>query len=214
MAALLLLYPLAALIGGAVPVNRGYAPPADGAPFWICSNGIHTDFVLPAAGGSIEWAGVLPRAAFAIAPTAEDYIGFGWGDRQFYLETEHWSDLRPSTALAALFGGGPTVVHVQVRPRPDGNPGCRRILADRARIAAIEDYILATMVRTPDGQPIAAGHAGYGLHDGFVQALGRYSLIATCNDWVRRGLAEAGIRTALWSPFPYPLLWHGEGLGG
>ncbi len=214
LAALVLAYPLAAVVGGAVPVNRGYAPPVAGEPLWVCSNGIHADLVLPATGGAVDWAGLLPRAAFRIPPAPADYIAFGWGDRTFYLETQHWSDLRPGTAVAALFGDGPTVMHLQARTSPDGDPGCRRILAEPKRAAMVADYVLAAMARDRDGRPVPLLQAGYGLHDGFVAAVGHYSAFLTCNEWVRRGLGQAGIRAPLWSPFPYALLWQADGLGG
>ena len=50
-----------------------------------------------------------------------------------------------------------------------------------------------------------AGYSYLGT-DAFFEARGRYTLFVTCNEWVRRGLGDAGIRTSVWSPFPAPLL--------
>jgi hypothetical protein len=38
-------------------------------------------------------------------------------------------------------------------------------------------------------------------------------MVLTSNEWVRRGLAQAGVRTARWAPFDRALFWHAERLG-
>jgi hypothetical protein len=35
-----------------------------------------------------------------------------------------------------------------------------------------------------------------------------YTFWFTCNEWVRRGLAEAGVRTAAWAPFDAAIFWQ------
>jgi hypothetical protein len=34
--------------------------------------------------------------------------------------------------------------------------------------------------------------------------------VLTSNEWVRRGLAKAGVRTARWAPFERALMWQAE----
>ena len=43
--------------------------------------------------------------------------------------------------------------------------------------------------------------AGYGDNDAFYEAIPRYTFWYTCNEWTRRALAAAGVRTAIWAPF-------------
>jgi hypothetical protein len=43
---------------------------------------------------------------------------FGWGDRDFYLNTPTWTDMNPLRSLGALVGRGRTVVHVSHIPKP------------------------------------------------------------------------------------------------
>jgi hypothetical protein len=51
-------------------------------------------------------------------------------------------------------------------------------------------------------------HAGYGVTDAFYVGTGRYLPWITCNEWVRRLIARAGVRTAVWAPFEPALLFH------
>jgi uncharacterized protein (TIGR02117 family) len=141
-------------------------------------------------------------------------VGFGWGDRNFYLTTPGWDQVRASTALDALFGGGPTVVHVARMADPDRLAGCRRLPVSRDQLGRLEAHVLDSLARDRDGAVVAIPDAGYGVDDGFLVATGHYSIVTTCNEWVRRGLARAGVRTALWAPLPAPLLWQADAVKG
>ena len=208
MLALAALYPALALLGALVPVNSGYVAPTAGTPAWVCSNGVHTDLLLPATGGPVDWLEILPRGLFRETPDPGGVLAFGWGDRDFYLTTPDWSDIKLTTALQAIAGGGASVVHIEAVVPPRGNPACRSLLLDQAHWGSLAHYVRTAMANGPNGRPIAIANAGYGPVDGFVVGTGHYSPFFTCNEWVRRGLALAGIRTAWWSPFPFGILWQ------
>ena len=73
---------------------------------------------------------------------------------------------------------------------------------------ALVDHILDTLALDAAGQPRRIVGYSYRGNDRFYEAQGFYSPIVTCNEWVRIGLADAGIRTAFWAPFPGALLRH------
>jgi uncharacterized protein (TIGR02117 family) len=209
----LVCYGAAALVGAVIPVNRGFVMAAQGHPVWLCSNGIHTDLVLPAGAGPIDWPATLPPGLFRVAPGTQTAFSFGWGDRDFYMSTPHWRDLRLATALKAIAGGDATAVHIELRPGGGHDPGCREFRLGAATLARLDGAILDAMVRDPRGRPILIPGASYGPADGFVAGTGHYSIFLTCNDWLRRALARAGMRTALWSPFPFGLIWQAKAAG-
>jgi hypothetical protein len=62
--------------------------------------------------------------------------------------------------------------------------------------------------RGADGAPRRIDTPGYFDTDAFYEGTGRYTLVLTSNEWVRRALAGAGIRTATWAPFDTALFWH------
>ncbi len=169
------LYLVTAATLGRVPVNSGWSEPRDGITIFVQTNGVHSGIVLPDGPG--RW-----RA-------------FGWGDRTFYLETPTWSDVRPATMIAALAGSGRTVVHVDRLGAflPDAN--WRPLRLRREEYARLVRYVSDTL--EPRGRAIP----GYGSDDSFYPARWRYSAFVTCNVWVSRGLAQAGVRTGLWTPF-------------
>lgn len=212
---MLLSLPLAYLVGalllGLVPVNRGFSAARNGEVIYVRSNGVHAEFVLPAR-GTHDWTREFPLLAIVdysrlTSLAGFDWIAFGWGDRAFYLQTPRWTDLRPGVALNALAGRGPAAMHVEYVARPQDQHAVR-VEIDAAQYRKLVDYVRAGFARDAQGAAIRIDHPGYFATDAFFEGTGRYSPWLTSNEWVRRGLAQAGIRTAAWSPFDVALFWH------
>lgn len=191
---------------GAIPVNADFAPAADGVELCLRSNGVHSDFVLPTRSPAIDWRTQHPSVDFPRIAGARDRIAFGWGDRQFYLETPTWADLKISTALVAVSGLGHAALHVEyLDHRPAGErTACTRL--SEAQHQALVDYIQSSFQRDAEGRVMRIDAPGYGSADAFYEAQGAFSLFVTCNEWVRRGLSASGIRAPAWAPFDGALL--------
>jgi uncharacterized protein (TIGR02117 family) len=206
---LLIVVYLAAAVGlGLLPVNRDFAPMPDGIPISIVSNGFHTDLIVPmtVAGPdwTVDWEAWCPPDAGA--PTR--FIAFGWGDRDFYLETRRLADLRPLTALRAVLFSTTTVVHVTAIADPAAFADRRMVTIAPASYRRLAAYLRATFRLDAAGRPIRRPEAGYGLRDAFYEAVGTYSPWMTCNEWVAAGLRQAGIRTGFWAPFAFGITAH------
>ena len=67
----------------------------------------------------------------------------------------------------------------------------------------------ARRLRPRRRRPAAADrHPGYFDTDAFYEGTGRYTLWLTCNEWIGRALAGAGVRTAVRAPFDAALFWQ------
>ena len=201
--ALLSLYVAAALVLGLVPINRDFTETSGGIPIAVCSNGVHTDFILPVKTDEVDWSKVFPTVHYPVDVTQFDHIGIGWGDLDFYKSTPSWSDFDTGIALKALAGLGPAALHVQYRPGPSATEDCRRAEISVPQYGALVGYIGATMASP--GWPSAPG---YGSTDLFYAAHGHFSLVKSCNVWVGEGLKAAGLPTGLWTPFSFQVLSH------
>jgi uncharacterized protein (TIGR02117 family) len=214
LAAAPLAYLLLALVLGLLPVNRDFRPTppeAGGVTVWLRSNGVHAELVLPAAAPH-DWRTELPPADVVDAarlarPPELAWIAFGWGDREFFIRTRTWRDLRPGTAASALLGLGPAAMHVEYLARPQ-DYRARRIDLSPAQYARLVDGLRTGFARDAGGRPRRIADPGYFDTDAFYEGSGRYSLVLTCNEWIRRVLAGAGVRTAAWAPFEPPLFLH------
>src|SRR5690348_7825043 len=106
-------YALAAVAGSAIPVNSGWHQAATGVRVYVIDNGVHTDLVLPVAAEGVDWRELVkPEDLADPAQAARSHLAFGWGDRDFYLNTPSWSQVKPWRVLSALVGAGRTVLHV------------------------------------------------------------------------------------------------------
>ena len=198
---LLALYALAGIIGGAIPVNREWQPPAEGVRVFVESNGIHTGIVVPKVAAGVDWRPLVkvehladPRFA------AHPYLSFGWGDRAFYLDTPTWAEVRLSTVLAAATGSENTLVHVDHVPEPRPGVDVRAITLRPDEYRRLAAYLRSSFADAP------RHYRGYGPWDAFYDARGRYSAWRTCNAWAGEGLAKAGVRVGWWTPFPTTVL--------
>jgi uncharacterized protein (TIGR02117 family) len=91
--------------------------------------------------------------------------------------------------------------------RPIEADNIRRVRVSPVQLAALARVLRTSFANDGAGRPIVISGAGYGEHDAFYEAQGSYSLFATCNEFVRRVLAAAGIRTALWAPFDFDVMY-------
>ena len=201
LAAVCVLYLSAAFIFGFVAVNGTFTQTKGGVPIAVCSNGVHTDFVLPVKTDVVDWSRFFPRTSFAAPIEQYDHVGIGWGDLAFYKSTPHWRDLDVGTALRAATGIGPAALHVQYRPGPGPSERCAALIIGAVQYRRLASYVRGTLI--PTRQPIAAG---YGISDAFFPARGRFSLINTCNVWVGSGLKAAGLPTGWWTPFSFQVM--------
>ena len=197
----LVLYLVAAVIGGLVPANDAWRAPARGVAIYVESNGIHTDLVLPKVAEGVDWRDLArPRDLRDARYANFDHVAIGWGDKAFFLGTPRWRDVRPGVVLAAAWGDDRTLLHVEHLPEPTLGPDVRRVV-----LRPDEYRRLAAFVRAS----VAAGGAhypGYDRSDAFLDARGRYSALRTCNAWTGEALRMAGVRVGRWTPFPWMVL--------
>lgn len=200
-------YAAAGLVGGAIPRNAGWTPPATGESggvrVLVESNGVHTGLVLPKLAAGIDLRDLSPAADLADSRYAAlDHVAVGWGERAFYLETPTWADVRPLTVLRAATGSDRVVMHVEhVRAPAAGED-------ERVVLLRPEEYRrLVAFVRASFAPEAGRWHrSGYGPNDAFYAATGRYDGRRTCNAWTGEALAAAGVRVGVWTPFPVTVL--------
>lgn len=208
---LLAFYFLAVVLGGLVPVNRDYLPTVQGIPVYLQSNGAHIDIVFPVSTAcdcshqrAPQYA-VLERGFDGAIPASQwQWLAAGWGNEDFMLHVPTWNDLTPGIALRAISGAGGSVIRLSSHYEPRSGTNTARLLLTPGQYRQLLAYVRAGMGQVPE--EVVASIAGPG--DRFYRSGDRYSLFNTCNEWVRRGVARAGIRTVWWTPFDSALLHH------
>lgn len=198
----------AALALGALPAGGTRAVAAGGVEIFVVSNGYHASFVVPIAAQGIDWRAEFPANHFKADIGGFSHVMFGWGDRDFYMNTRTLADFRLGTGVRAMLSLGDAVAHVTYIMRPETGEQVRRLALAREQYHALAIFLRASFADGAEARPLLHPGMGYGPFDAFYVGTGRYSLIMTCNEWVGRGLRTAGLPTGWWTPLSGSLLWH------
>ncbi|MGE0179363.1 MAG: TIGR02117 family protein [Sphingomonas sp.] len=204
-----LLYVLAALVLGLVPANSAWRQADSGIAIFVRTNGVHTWILMPKTNAHMDWRPMVPgRDVRDPRWDAADYVAFGYGEREVYLNTPTWADLSVPTAVRAAIGGGEPLMHVEHvhDPRPDEYT--RRLVLRSAEYRRLVGFVRARFRLDSGGRTVPVPGRGYRDNDIFYLANGGYSAILTCNEWTGRALRAAGVRTGLWTPLEQSIMWR------
>ncbi len=207
LAALPLTYLGAVLLLGLFPVNAGWREAEGGVVVFVNTNGVHTEIGVPVTNEIMDWRPLVP-AAHLKDPIATDYIFFGHGHREFYLETPSWADLSLATALDAAYGAGPALLHVDHVQGPLEAPNQRALTLTFDEYARLVAHIRPQLRLDAAGRTVPLLGRGYGEHDMFYESEAGYSFWLTCNEWTGRALRAAGVRMGFWTPAQQGVMWR------
>ena len=190
------LFVLAGWIGSSIPRHSDWRPTPSGVTIMVGTNGVHTELVLPLVTSEKDWRAVFPASDLAQPDRPYSHVAISWGERQVFLDTPTWWDLRAGTVLRVVGLGGEGLLHVAhyVRPAPSATE--RPLTLSHAEYRGLVSAIERALPPRP-----RIRHPGYGPQDVFYDAPGRYTATHTCNQWTSDMLAQAGVRTGWWTPF-------------
>lgn len=169
---------------------------------YLTTNGIHADIVM-----SKQLIDSVLLAKLNV-PERTKYIAFGWGDKGFYLETPTWKDLKFRVAMKAMFWKSETAMHVTFRSNKSSSWQKVALCATQQNL--LMTYINDSFMYDEKDCIVWIDTPGYSQNDRFYEAVGSYSFLKTCNNWVNIGLKKAHVKTALWSPFDFGVLRHAK----
>lgn len=167
---------------------------------YVGTNGVHLDLIFP-----VESMDENLVEKFEL-PLHVKYVAFGWGDKGFYLETPTWDQLKFSVAMKATFLKSETAMHLTYLYKKQNSWG--RMMICEEQYDKLIGYILNSFKKNEEGRIIEIKNSGYTYNDKFYEANGNYTFINTCNYWVNKGLKQSQIKTSIWSPFDYGVLYH------
>ncbi|MDP4266631.1 MAG: TIGR02117 family protein [Bacteroidota bacterium] len=206
---IIIVYLLLAYIFSLITINGNFREvKTSGIEIHILSNGVHTDLVLPYRSKYKDWSKQIKTIYTLSKDTNEKYIGFGWGDREFYLNTPEWSDLKFSTAFKALFFLSGTALHVTFYRDLSPDNRCREVFISTENYLKMVEYIENSFQKDANGNVELIRHHSFGQDDCFFEAKGVFSLFTTCNTWTNRGLKYSGMKACLWTPFDRGILYQ------
>lgn len=187
---------LAGWVGSSIPRNGDWREPPDGVEIMVETNGFHTALVLPLVTPEKDWRTEFPASDLALPSLDYTHVSISWGEREVFLNTPTWLDLRPTTVLRIVGVGGDGLLHVAHYVRPAPSDDVRPLRLTRPQYRRLVASVEASLPRGPKVR-----YPGYFEQDVFYEAPGRYTATNTCNQWTSDMLAAAGVRTGWWTPF-------------
>ncbi|WP_143885388.1 TIGR02117 family protein [Chryseobacterium binzhouense] len=178
-------------------------------PIYIYTNGVHTDIVMPVKNDIHDWSSKIPFSDTKSEKTDYQFVGIGWGDKGFYLDTPTWADLKFSTAFKAAFWMSESAMHCSFYRNMTEAADCKKIMVSRSQYRKLIDFVDAKFDKDDLGNYILIPtNAVYGDNDAFYDAKGRYSFLNTCNTWANDALKAAEQKAAFWTPSDYGIFLH------
>lgn len=192
------LYLAVALVCGKISINDSEVHLQKKQTIYLSTNGLHLDIVLPADYASSQLTDDLNF-------TFQDkFLSFGWGDKDFYLNTPEWSDLETKVAFNALFLKSESLVHI-TRYRNKMEDWVE-VQISQEELNKLNNYLYQSFQKDDLGKKILLKDKGYTATDDFYQAYGSYSIFFTCNTWANKAFSDSGLKACLWTPFDFALL--------
>ena len=192
-----------------IPVQAVATPEQKVVKGFIKTNGMHTDIVVPVKSDYVDWSEKFPFENTLSKRTDYKFVGIGWGDKGFYLDTPTWADLKFSTAVKAAFWMSDAAVHTTFYDEMKVNDSVKSFTMTERQYERLIKYVDESMDKDREGNYInIPTNAVYGKDDAFYEAKGAYSFLFTCNTWTNKGLKVAGQKAALWTPTDFGIFRH------
>ncbi len=195
---IILCYLIIALVFSKITISKRNTDAPLFTSIFLKTNGVHLDLALPKDKMNDE----LLKGILEVEKT--NYIAFGWGDENFYINTPTWADLTFSNAFSALFLNNSSLIHITKYYQP--RKKWIEIPVSKEEFQKLENYLLSHFIIDKNGQKILLEDKSYTSNDDFYKAKGSYSCFKTCNTWINTGFKTAGLKSSYWTPFDFGLL--------
>ncbi|WP_109435200.1 MULTISPECIES: DUF2459 domain-containing protein [Aquimarina] len=196
--ALPMLYIIISLILTYIPVNKQENKNKMTHTVYLNSNGIHLEIII--AKNDLNKT-ILKDQVYN---SQTRYFSFGWGDKNFYVETPTWADFTFMNGFQALFLNSQALLHVTRYSSVQKNWVAIKI--NQAQLKQINLYISDTFRLDFQNKKVLLPGLGYTKNDDFYEALGNYTCLNTCNSWINTGLKQSNMKACLWTPYDFGLM--------
>ncbi len=206
---IILLYALLAWLLPFIETSEKKTSDPKNIPIYIYTNGVHTDIVMPVKNNITDWSEKISFENVKSKKTDYKYVGIGWGDKGFYLDTPTWADLKASTAFKAAFWLSESAMHCSFYNEMKEADDCRKIMVTEQQYQDLVNFVDAKFDKDAKGNYMfVKTDAVYDDNDAFYDAKGTYSFLYTCNTWSNDALKAAGQKAAFWTASDVGIFQH------
>ncbi|MCU0536695.1 MAG: DUF2459 domain-containing protein [Hydrococcus sp. Prado102] len=170
----------------------------------VARYGIHTMFVIPVQNKIFDWQKYLPLKN---AEQAYRYLGFGWGERNWYINPPTQLSDKIRDGFRALFFENPSALGVQKHYTFPEADRMKCIGVSSPNYLNLMDFIKNSFQKDELGNVIQIVDRP-DFQVSFYEAQGSYSILNNSTSWTAQGLRVANINTPLWAGFAEAIMLH------
>lgn len=196
----LVIYLLLATAASYIPINKNQSQHSNqNLSIYIVTNGVHTDILVPYFNEVYDWRTYLNPTLTPSKRMSAQWVGFGWGDKGFYLQTPEWKDLKASVAFKAAFALSESAMHVTYHDEMIAGNDCVEIKLNKEQYKQLCSFILNRFDLENEKLVLINTNQNYGPNDVFYEAKGKYNLFYTCNTWANNALKAADLKACFFT---------------
>ena len=203
-----IVYQVMALIGSLIPVNSNFETKNANIEIYLYKQDMHTDILLPVHSKIINWDSIFKPKHTLSNPQNSEFIGFGWGDLNFYRNTPQWEYLKLNVAFKALFLKSQSALHTRFYQKVAVSENLVKISVSEDQYKKLTEYILETVNAENNSEIQPVSDLNYYQNDAFYLAETSFHLFKTCNTWTNSALKASGLKACLWTPFPQGIFYQ------
>ncbi len=178
--------------------------------FQVCvaQFGIHTNIIVPVNNEIFDWREYLTLNNNSQLKNSDNsYLGFGWGERNWYMNPPTELPLILRKGFRALFFPNPSVLRVQKHYNFPENYDIECIGVQQTDYLELMEFIKNSFQLSKRGEKIRLINNPY-TNTSFYEAKGTYSILRNSNNWTAEGLNIANINTPLWAGLSVAIMHH------
>ncbi|PPS43547.1 DUF2459 domain-containing protein [Chroococcidiopsis sp. TS-821] len=196
------------LIVSLLPKRLGISAQANEVTICVNQVGIHTNIIVPVKNELHNWQQFLNLKEIGTDPLGNyQYLGFGWGDRDFYPRNPSEIQEIVPLGIQALFFSRGSVMRVQGYPEIPQHHDIHCVGVNTSNYLNTVQFIQNSFELTPQGQTILFVRSEES-EASYYEARGHYSILRNSNNWTAEGLRQANINTPLWAGIPQAVMFH------
>jgi uncharacterized protein (TIGR02117 family) len=163
---------------------------------YIIEAGMHTSIALPVNTTFVDWDTIINFKELNGSKEMFEYLGFGWGEKKYYLSLARKGRANIGIGARALFWPTEPVMKVDGYIGLNEGPKVIAVTINEKQFFALYEHIICSFKFNEHGhmEKLSTGLHGF---DAFYSSPGKYTIFYNSNHWTARGLKKANIKAPL-----------------
>lgn len=195
------------LLGALLPRKWGnYLQQSCDVKICAANIGIHSDIIVPIKNDIFDWQQFLSLANNGREDSTNyRYLSFGWGDRDFYMQSPTQLKQILTLGFQALFFSDASVIRVQLYQTLPRNMEIKCVGISKSNYLNLIQFIKNSF-RLDNSGVIKLNYNSINVK--FYAAKAQYSILQNSNNWTAAGLQKAQVNTPIWAGLSTAIMLH------